>query len=119
MDKYENFRENGWKLAWKDHPFFQGDSPVAKVHSPFVKRTRIDDNGGSAVPKEVEWSYEVTLGWLEERLTYVYRYNKNWNDYTVYQTVAVQEYVKQIKNGGFKGGIISSAEYALLMPNKK
>lgn len=119
MKKYEHFREEGWRLAWRDHPFFQGDSPVAKVVSPFSKRTVLADNGGSPVPKEVVFSHVVKSDWLEERLNHTIRYTRKWNDYNIYQTSSLQLYLDEIKSGGYKFGLISGQEMALLMPSKK
>lgn len=118
MEKYEFMRENGWKLVWKDHPFFEGNPPVAKMHSRFVKRTRLDDNGGSPVPKEVEYKHKVSADWLKLRLNHVIRYTRNWNDYNIYQTCALQMYLNEIESGGYSGGILSGQEMALLMPKK-
>ena len=116
MDKYEYLRENGWKLAWKDHPFYEGDSPISNMHSRFVKRTRLDDNGGSPVPKEVEYKHKVTLDWLKLRLNHVVSRTRKWNDYKVYQLSALQLYLNEIEQGGYSSGILSNQEMALLMP---
>lgn len=118
MEKYENFRENGWKLAWKDHPFFEGDSPVAKVHSRFLKRTRLDDNGGSPVPKAIEFIHKVSASWLKLRLDHVIRYTRSWNEYNIYQMSALQMYLNEIEQGGYSSGILSNQEMALLSPKK-
>ena len=118
MDKYEFRRENGWKLAWEDHPLFNGSPPKSNMHSRFLKRTRLDDNGGSPIPKEIEFIHKVSASWLKLRLDHVIRYTRNWNEYNIYQMGALQMYLNEIEQGGYNGGILSNQEMALLSPKK-
>lgn len=118
IKSYENFRENGWRSYHNDPAFVDEQPPNAKVISYFIK-----NNGQEVVdipePKQVEYTYEVSSVWLEDNLSRVLSYTKKWNDYKIYQCVALSNYLEQIKNGGYKKGIISRQEYAMLSPNKR
>lgn len=118
MQKYEDFRENGWSCYFND-PFFDGDAPKAKVISRFVKRTRVDDNGGVDVPKEVSFTHKKDIDWIEERLNHVIRYGKKDNDYMIYTLAGLQLYVDEIRKGGYTAGILSNQELGILIPKKK
>lgn len=119
MNRYENFRENGWK-SFNDDPIFQGDAPTAKVISYFVKRTRIDDNGGSDPPKEYDYDIVMSTEWLKERLDKTIQYTRKWNPSREYDLIVLQDYIyNQLIKGGYKKGLISKKEFAILSPNKK
>ncbi len=117
MQKYETFREEGWK-CYNNEPCFEGDAPPAKVISYFVKRTRLDDNGGSDVPKEIAFSHKCNVDWIEDRLNHVIRYGKKSNDYTTYILAGLQLYVDEIRKGGYTAGILSGQEMGMLIPKK-
>lgn len=119
MNKYESFRENGWK-CYNDAPCFEGDAPVAKVLSYFVKRTRIEDNGGVDPPKEYDYDIVKDTAWLKERLDKTIQYTRKWHPQREYNLIVLQDYIyNQLIGGGYKKGLISKKEFAILSPNKK
>lgn len=117
---YENFRENGWKCYHNDPAFSPDDTPNARVISFFIKGG--DWEKGDLLvsnPPTQEYTYEVTPDWLRTNLNRVLSYTKKWNDYKLYQCIALQNYLDQLENGGYRKGILSKQEYAMLAPKKK
>lgn len=119
MKKYEDFRENGWK-SYLNEPCFKEDAPYAKVVSYFVKRTRLEDNGGVDPPKEQEYTIEVETKWLKERLDKTFQYTRKWNSSKEYDLIVLSDYIEnQLIKGRYRKGLISKKEFAILSPKKK
>lgn len=126
MISYENRRDQLWKDAYKNAIEFEhGDSPKANVVSFFCKRKENDPEINLKGGLQSENPYDsITfdrlndVSFLEERLNHVLRYTKKWNNYNTYLCIALQEYLKQCKDGGFSKCILSVQELALLLPKK-
>lgn len=118
LRKYEDFRENGWKSYFNDVSFPDGDSPIAKVISYFQKRVREDDNGGSYPEREVVYDLMVNADWLVYRFNHTMKYKRNWKDSDIYKFAALQMYVNEVVNGGYKKALITRTEFAMIAEKK-
>lgn len=118
LHKYEDFRENGWKSYFNDIAFPDGDAPYAKVFSPFKKRVKEDDNGGSFPEKEVVYDLKVNADWLIFRFNHTMRYKRNWKESEIYKYAALQMYVDEVVNGGYKKALITRTEFAMIAEKK-
>lgn len=119
MKKYEEYREEGYKSYFND-PFFEGDAPCARVISFFQKRSNLSCNGGIDPPKEQDYCIEKSTQWLKERLDKTYQYTRKWTPHKEYCLIVLTDYIEnQLIKGGYKKGLISGKEYAILTPNKK
>ncbi len=122
MVNYEVRREDGWKDMYKnDIAFDHGESPTASVVSFFCKR-RSDEPEVvlTYTPEPVEFNKLVELRWARGRLSKTLQYKKKWfGDDDIYKFVALQSYLDECFNGGFKKCLLSWQELYMITPKVK
>jgi len=125
MKRYENFRENGKRCYFAD-PIFEGNAPVAKVISYFVKKssskTQQETPSEDKTVKVDDYTYnqKCCLKWARERLKKTLQYKRKWyGDQDIYKFVALQNYLDQCEAGGYSKCLLSWQEVYMIKEKKK
>lgn len=110
MERYENFRENGWK-SYEDG---------ANVISFFVKRESNQPaiSGIEFKPPETHFKHVFSVSGAITLLEYKMRYKRNYKAWEVDVYSGLWNYLEQCRDGDYKKCLLSGKELNILLDSK-